>query len=435
MNIINLDINKITFDDIVKFCLENQIEGIQLEYKKEFPKKGLSKNIASMVNTRGGLIIVGIEEDGETGIPKAWDGVKNEGKLIERAHQFVSQVDPLPSYDVCLTNENNGNVFLLIRIFEGDRTPYYVQNDANIWVRTGNISNPIDIASPDALELLFRKKEKAEQTRSIYLERTKEIFSAALKRAEKERLRLIDSEKQNYKREQRALGIDPIDWSAFNSSLVQSELGSNTGICTITIQPFYPKKAFVNPIEIRSSIQNIKASGCGYEFPDENYIEMTPFGTLSFYWSRHSGSIKCEQFFGNGLIYNSRDVLDTNKEGHKYISLYEIGYFLFITLKAASNYYDHIGYQGTILGCVRLNNIEDVIIEPIIPAGWRNYSDRNSSLLSNYEWDIDIETSRLREIKSLKTYFIELVNAICISFNYAPPKDQLYEAFFKDCGI
>ena len=107
----------------------------------------LPKHFASFSNTRGGLIIVGVEED-DKGLPVKWEGVKNEGKLIDRVHQNASNIDPIPNYETCITDEKNGRVFLLIRIFEGDQTPYYVQNDSNIWVRTGNISKPIDIASP-----------------------------------------------------------------------------------------------------------------------------------------------------------------------------------------------------------------------------------------------------------------------------------------------
>jgi len=147
INLLNKPIDDFSFDDIISFCKERHAEGLQIDYKKEFPDKGLAKHFASFSNTRGGLIIVGVEED-DKGLPIKWEGVKNEGKLIDRVHQNASNIDPIPNYETCITDEKNGRVFLLIRIFEGDQTPYYVQNDSNIWVRTGNISKPIDIASP-----------------------------------------------------------------------------------------------------------------------------------------------------------------------------------------------------------------------------------------------------------------------------------------------
>jgi len=136
MDILNKAIKSFGFEEVVDFCKEKHPEGIQIDYKKEFPKKGLSKHFAAFSNARGGVIIVGVDEDKRTSIPKSWSGIKNEGKLEERVHQFASNVKPIPAYELQTTDEKNGKVFLLIRIFEGDRTPYYVQNDANLWIRT-----------------------------------------------------------------------------------------------------------------------------------------------------------------------------------------------------------------------------------------------------------------------------------------------------------
>lgn len=435
MNIFNRSIQDLKFVDIETFCSEKQVEGIQLEYKKEFPRKGLAKIFASMSNKRGGLIILGIEEDEKIGIPKAWVGVKNDGKLIDRVHQYAAQVEPIPSYEVCTTDEKNGNVFILIRIFEGDKTPYYVQNDANIWVRTGNITNPIDIASPDALEILFRKRDKAENARSIYIKQSEDVFLAGLKRAEKNRKQLIAEERYKFEQEQKAAGNEPVDFSQLNSSNFQSELGSNTSMCTILIQPYYPKKAFFSPIEIKNAINEFSAQGYRYYFPDRTFIEMIPFGTLSFQWRRNSGYIRVEQIFGNGLIYNSIDILNIKEGSEKHIYLSNIGFYLFVTLKAASKYYDKAGYQGNLIGFIKLHKAEDIFIHPIKPNGWSHHWEFYKSLMSTYIWDIDIETSIMKDDNSLKTYFKEFMNEVYVSFNYAPPPEKLYEAFFKQGGM
>ena len=154
MDILNKPINSFSFEDVSSFCQQGHIEGIQLDYKRDLPPKGLAKHFAAFSNTRGGVMIIGVEEDKKSSKPATWKGVKNSGKLVDRIHQYASSVEPIPSYEVHVTNEKRGNVFILIRIFEGDRTPYYVQNDSNLWVRTGNIRNPIDIASPDYTEIL-----------------------------------------------------------------------------------------------------------------------------------------------------------------------------------------------------------------------------------------------------------------------------------------
>jgi hypothetical protein len=51
-----------------------------------------------MSNRYGGLIIVGVEEDRQTGKPSKCEGITDDGKQIDRVHQFAN-VRPLPTYD------------------------------------------------------------------------------------------------------------------------------------------------------------------------------------------------------------------------------------------------------------------------------------------------------------------------------------------------
>lgn len=178
MEFLRKPIHELTFEDVSTFCEQSVSEGIQLDYKKELSAKGLSKHFAAFSNARGGLIIIGVQENSLNGKPITWDGVDPDGKLEDRIHQYAANVDPLPLYEVHCTNPNeSGNVFLLIRIFEGDRTPYYVINDANIHMRTGNITKQcIELASPQETARLFEKRQNAEFSQEInYRESRKDL--------------------------------------------------------------------------------------------------------------------------------------------------------------------------------------------------------------------------------------------------------------------
>jgi predicted HTH transcriptional regulator len=205
MRILTTPIEDITFADIVGFCQEKQIEGTELDYKKDLSEKGLAKHIAAFSNTRGGIMIIGVEEDSKTGVPLKWEGVDNDGKLIDRIHQYAANVTPLPSYTVRVTDEVNGKVFLLLRILEGDSTPYYVRNRSDIWVRLGNISTQ---ASPEDLQRLIGKKEQAAQARAFFISRAEEVSLAALKRAERERRRLVAEDQERRRKEHELHGVD-----------------------------------------------------------------------------------------------------------------------------------------------------------------------------------------------------------------------------------
>ncbi len=435
MNILSRSIQEISFKDIVDFCEERNCEGIQLEYKKELPKKGLAKHFAAMSNNRGGLIIIGVEEDEKTGFPVKWEGIDNNAKTITTINQYASNVSPIPSYEIHPTDELEGKIFILIRIFEGDRTPYYVQNDSNIWVRTGDINNPIDIASPDALEILFNKREKAEKARSIYEDRAYEIYSAALKRAEKQRLLMQAQEKKEFEKEQRVTGVSTIDYSNFRSTIITSELGSNTSMCTLLLQPYFPKTSYLSAKEIKDELSNIKINRASYQYPKDYSVEMTPNGTLFFNWRKTDGYLECEQLFGNGLIFNARNILQNDVDYGRKFFLSRIGYFLYVTFLGIRNFYKIIGYQGTIIGSLNIDNVEDVVVEPIIPLNYSYYGDRNTCLLSRYEWEIDLETSVINDDQMLNKFVIGFLDQLYISFNYSPPQPKLYDAFFKEIGV
>lgn len=126
MDILNKPNSINTFQDIVDFCKQGEREGYELDYKQDLPPGGLSKHFAAFSNTRGGLIIIGVEEDKTTGIPKAWAGIDAKAQSIETIHQWASNVTPIPRYEVHATDIQKGKFFILIRILEGDRTPYYV---------------------------------------------------------------------------------------------------------------------------------------------------------------------------------------------------------------------------------------------------------------------------------------------------------------------
>lgn len=415
MEILNKPIKSFNFDDIVEFCRQGHIEGLQLDYKKKLPAKGLAKHFAAFSNTRGGVIIIGVEEEEKTGIPKAWEGVKNEGKLIDRIHQFAANVEPLPLYEVHVTDEKNGKIFLLVRIFEGDRTPYYVQNDANLWVRTGNISNSIDIASPDAAELLFGKKEKAKVAREVWIKRTHEVYQVSLVRAEEERKRMITSQKEELKYYQKVLGFD-------------------SALCTIIVQPFHPAKALITPQEIKSSLGKITVQSRSLnEFPP---LDMGPIpdGLLKFEWGHCNGYIKCSQIYANGLVYNLSDVLWINEVGNKIIWISHIVQNLFIVLKAASNFYRLAGYQGGLVGILSLENTKSSLLKRLSPTGWSRYGEDKQSLLPTYRWDFELDTVLLNHNKNFQDFYINKIKDIYWSLGYEPDGDDFYRAYLKEQG-
>jgi hypothetical protein len=428
MNIFNNPVSNLSFSDIAQFCKEGQIEGVQLDYKRELPSKGLAKHFSSFSNTRGGLLIIGVEEDSKTGKPITWDGLVFDTKLVDKIHQFASSVVPRPAYDVHVTDEQNGKVFILVRIFEGDQTPYYVHNDANLYIRTGNITDPISLASPEAATLLFGKKAKSDLARQNYISRTDEIFKAAINQADKERKQAIANEKEIWKREQK-----PESKEEFHSRYKMDPLGTNTSMCTVLVQPFFPKAAIIAPQELLAKANQYRIDNHYYGCFPETQLKPIQDGVMNFEWSPN-GHIQCQQIYATGLLYDADDVLRVTDKGRiVYLSI--IAAKLFMLLRSASNFYLLFGYQGGLKGFLRLENIDDVIVYPIVPEGhrldWFFFENHHGPILSKYEWDLELDTALLHDPLSRQKFYQEKIKEIYWSLGYEKVQDGIIEKFLE----
>jgi Putative DNA-binding domain len=432
MNILNNPINTFSFSDIAQFCEEGLIEGVQLDYKRELPAKGLAKHFASFSNTRGGVLIIGVEEDSKTGKPVAWEGISSDAKLVDRIHQYATSVEPRPAYDVHVTDKKQEKVFILVRVFEGDRTPYYVQNDANLYIRTGNITDPISLASPEAAELLFGKKTKADLVRENYVLRTVEIFKAATKRADKERLQAIAIEKEKWKREQQ-----PESKGGFSTSLPTDPLGTNSAMCSILLQPFFPKAVLTTPQEILAKADKFRVTGRYQErFPGLN-LKPIQDGVLVYEWGR-TGYILCHQLYATGLLYDTANVLRIMEGGIKAIQLTAVATQLVMFLRVASNLFQLFNYQGGLKGFLRLENIEGAFIYPVLPEGYQLrpffFEDNKGALLSKYEWELDLDTTLLHDPMSRQIFFIEKITELYWTLGYETVQPGIIEKFLEGYG-
>src|SRR5260370_4430740 len=177
MNPFSQPFNEVAFNDVGAFWKQKHPESTTLDYKKDVPRD-LAKHFATFSNTLGGMIIVGVEEAPATGEPLMWEGVINEGKLLERVNQFAANVNPIPTYNVRLTDEKNNKIFLLINILEGDAQPYLANGDPTVWLRTGNISRPLRQADREELVRMVEKKNLAIQVRDHNLITAMSFFHA-----------------------------------------------------------------------------------------------------------------------------------------------------------------------------------------------------------------------------------------------------------------
>ena len=107
----------------------------KLEIKK--PKSWL-KSVSAFANGRGGKLIFGVKEDNTIlGLKDYQDTSENISEIIK------TKMDPNPEFDMEI-QEIDGKVILILNIFAGKNTPYFVVDGGNrtAYKRVGNQSVP-----------------------------------------------------------------------------------------------------------------------------------------------------------------------------------------------------------------------------------------------------------------------------------------------------
>lgn len=411
VNLLARNIHEITYDDVVEFCKQKVLESVQLDYKLNIPKD-LTKHFATFSNTQGGLIIIGVGEDAQ-GLPTTSNGVLNEGKLVDRIHQIAANVTPLPTYDVCTTDEQNGNVFVLVRIDEGAATPYNTLNDPTVWIRTGNVSTP---ASREELLRLANKKRDAEAARSANIIFAEQYFMACVSEAEQARRQAIQAGEGN-------VSPHPIG------------SGENSAIFSLTLQPYYPNRQLTTPQELLRRIYDY----CGQEYQRTIFSngkpDTLPGGIASLAWNRGSPLVRGEQMYANGVSNLMRDLLTTDSlTGTRSIDIGEVSVKLYSHLKVTQNYYKLTGYTGVIVGTLKLTGGSGAEVIPLKFDGLMYFPRNGKIRLSNYNWSFEIDTTTFYDDAALNQLFARLIRDISWSLGIPNVPDTVIEALLKTFG-
>jgi hypothetical protein len=172
----NIPIEKITIQDIERFLQSGVREKTLFELKRQFPNK-LEKVIASMANTFGGMILIGVEETatGEGIVPIM--GVPLEPGLRERVIQIgLDGIYPPLIPDVRVVDfksdpalEKSDRAVIVIHVQESEIGGHAVDHRTTVYVRVDNVSDWMRKATVEESEWFREKRHKslAEKARII----------------------------------------------------------------------------------------------------------------------------------------------------------------------------------------------------------------------------------------------------------------------------
>jgi ATP-dependent DNA helicase RecG len=118
-------------------------EGLTLEFKEDISST-LGKEICAFANAKGGRIILGIKDNGET------KGIKTSNQLKSQIQSYARNIDPAFSVNI----ENVGDL-IVIHVPEGDKKPYSA--NGQFFLRVGANSQQLN---RDEVREFFQKENQ-----------------------------------------------------------------------------------------------------------------------------------------------------------------------------------------------------------------------------------------------------------------------------------
>ena len=156
-------------DDIRAFCHRFD-EGIRVEYKSNFDdnvRSKIAKILSSFANTLGGVTIIGVPTD--NGIPQPIEGfeIPNQELPLQIQQICLQGINPpvIPRI-VQIASDVPGRCFLVVEVDESPEAPHAIENETRVYVRTGNASNPYELAKVDLIIERFTRRRELQARRS-----------------------------------------------------------------------------------------------------------------------------------------------------------------------------------------------------------------------------------------------------------------------------
>ena len=240
-------INEIQWSDVEDFCRQGIKEGAFLDYKQDFPSQ-LEKTISAMANTFGGIIIIGVEEDKENKPIVPVEGIAFKRGLSERVISIIlANLTPpvFPEIQVC-TNETGEKALVVIRIPQSHQTPHAISNNTKVYLRTGDINNPEELATIDDVNWLNDHRSKSVDLRETLYQQAEMRYKAFYNRV----LTLLTAQGERIQE-------------------------TTSGIFTISTCPTYPHTVYRNPSQLSGIHEKIRIHdyfGTSGFFPPEDRL-------------------------------------------------------------------------------------------------------------------------------------------------------------------
>jgi hypothetical protein len=389
----NKPLREIKPEDVLAFCRRKNPITPQLDYVADLEQPDLPQRIAALANMFGGLMFIGVTPD-KNGKPVGHGGVPAGDYITDEVRRLIAMVNPCPQYELHINDKRAGRSFVLLRIFEGTRPPYFASEAPHVvWVRTKQKLEPADRPT---IERLHERRDEAEIERQKSRDATADYYQVLL------------GEGKNERAEQRS----PDD----GMSVYIPELDENTVTLKLHLQPDHPRPGVLGQspellaVEVPAAALDYGESIHTPHFPADN-LDAAPGGVAAFNWrdGDMSRDFRADQIYTNGVIFHAHQALTHNAHDDDVLHLGSALIELHDFLAVATKLYSRFSYSGALTLFISLDDALDKLVSPAVPHGAQEFvSGRRRMTRDAYTWEVPLDTHQLQKPHRV----IEIINAL-----------------------
>ncbi len=427
-SIFGKSLNDVTYTDVVNFCDQKIMEGLNLDYKRDLSTLSkVVKALASFANTNGGWLIIGVDdEDDKPKLPVT--GMDFEDNFVQKINNsIISTVSPivLPFYQVC-SSEDGTKAFIIAYMPQSSSTPHWMNyNGKNIlFTRVADRSKGEEwerYASGREWEMLRDRRRSSVELR-------KELTSLLQDNFE------VRADYQDDEDDKREEDTSP---PGYRSALSSMRLPGRhlEGTQFISLAPEYPQNAVTNVTTVQHAfLYEPISTGLNdyrYQIPDTrgDDVPIYQYGASTYHKDERS---KHHYFFGVDIYGNIMNVDPIEKyrklPSGETASLVEITNILTCIdglLRFAHQYYAKVGVVGNLLLEVEFEGMKNC---RLFITGAQNFAFDNhhppQNITGRYLVRKKIDTNILSDALARHKATLEVVKEILHSFNYAYFKEE-----------
>ena len=407
-------LSEVTIQDVKIFCDKQIREGINLDYKRDLTSKSLLKTMAAFANTRGGFIIVGVDdEDDKPKLPI--EGIEwKESLPLSVTSMIVDNMYPYLSVDVHVCKPESGKTFVLIYVPESHEAPHWLFNRTELYVRRADRAGHTHwerFATDGEWDFLRNKRERSVELRNQTLEAVKAIFEAENRTDSSRSSRVLI-----------APDIKPI---------------YHLGMLRTVLVPLFPREIMCDVIKLNAHLKTkrIPTLLSGEEYPQLD-IQTKVFqdGAYKYEADSRGFALSLSLLTRFGVVATYERVLKEQKNEPN-----DIIYFghaldsIEATLRYAGKLYDELAYTGSVMCNVSLVTMDNTAL--LLADRLQRLSKSFRNLQGYFAWKVEPTVSDLNDPAIRTRMLYEIMREFTRSFGYTGNSDQFVDELLEKSGL